>query len=124
MLKLAFGLNHRRGRNIWKTPRAGSVPAALRAQAPEPLIACWRSLTAADYRDVLGRIDVPAMLVYGGKATLPSETARYVADRIPNALLHIYEGTDHSPISGSANACSRPARLHRCLAKPGLSRSR
>ena len=71
---------------------------ALRAQLPDPLIACWQSLVAADYRDVLEKIDVPALLIYGGESNFyHTDTAHYVASRIPQALLRIYEGTDHSP---------------------------
>lgn len=100
VLKLtAFGLNQRArekylaGASGWERSRA-----SLRAQSPEPLIKCWESLTRADYRDVLTHIDVPSMLVYGGESNFySSETARYVARQIPNAVLHIYEGTDHSP---------------------------
>jgi pimeloyl-ACP methyl ester carboxylesterase len=100
VLKLtAFGLNQRArekylaGASGWERSRN-----ALRSLDPGPLIECWASLTAADYRDVLGRIDVPAMLVYGGESNFyGTETARYVAGRIPEAVLHIYEGTDHSP---------------------------
>ena len=100
VLKLtAFGLNQRArekyldGASGWERSRA-----ALRAQDPRPLIDCWASLTAADYRDVLSHIDVPAMLVYGGESNFYRvETAHYVAKQIPNAILHIYEGTDHSP---------------------------
>ena len=100
VLKLtAFGLNERAkekylaGASGWERSRQ-----ALRAQDPKPLIDCWKSLTAADYRDVLSQIDVPSMLVYGGQSNFYSlETAHYVASQIPNALLHIYEGTDHSP---------------------------
>jgi len=100
VLKLAaFGLNQRArekyldGTGGWERSRA-----ALRAQDPSPLIDCWASLTAADYRDVLGRIDVPAMLVYGGESNFYGvETANYVAKQIPNSILHIYEGSDHSP---------------------------
>ena len=95
----AFGLNARArekylaGASGWEKSRA-----ALRAQNPVPLIACWNSLTAADYRDVLQRIDVPSLLIYGGESNFyRSETALYVADRIPDAILHIYDGTDHSP---------------------------
>lgn len=95
----AFGLNERARQKYlenaqgWQRSRT-----ALRAQAAKPLIACWQSLTEADYRDVLGHIDVPAMLVYGGESNFyRRETAHYVAAHIPNALLHIYEGTDHSP---------------------------
>lgn len=100
VLKLtAFGLNRRAHEKYlanasgWERSRL-----ALRAQTPEPLIACWESLTAADYRDVLARIDIPAMLVYGGESNFYRvETAHYVASQIPKAVLHIYEGTDHSP---------------------------
>ncbi|WP_300451740.1 alpha/beta hydrolase [Accumulibacter sp.] len=67
-------------------------------QDPEPLIACWESLTEADYRATLDRIDVPALLVYGGASNYyRAETAHYVKSRIAGAVLRIYEGTDHSP---------------------------
>lgn len=100
VLKLtAFGLNERAkekylaGASGWERSRE-----ALRAQNPGPLIDCWRSLTSADYRDVLEKIDVPSMLVYGGQSNFYSlETAHFVASQIPNAVLHIYDETDHSP---------------------------
>lgn len=100
VLKLtAFGLNQRAkekylaGASGWERSRS-----ALRAQDPAPLIDCWASLTAADYRDVLQSIDVPSMLIYGGESNFyRQETAHFVAQQIPNAILHIYEGTDHSP---------------------------
>jgi pimeloyl-ACP methyl ester carboxylesterase len=70
----------------------------LRAQFADPLVACWQSLVEADYRDVLETIDVPALLIYGGESNFyHADTAHYVASRIPQAVLHIYEGTDHSP---------------------------
>lgn len=100
VLKLtAFGLNQRArekylaGASGWERSRA-----ALRTQNPSPLIACWASLTAADYRDVLRQIDIPSMLVYGGLSNFyRTETAHYVANEIADAVLHIYEGCDHSP---------------------------
>lgn len=100
VLKLtAYGLNERarekylQNASGWQRSRE-----ALRRQPPGPLIDCWASLTAADYRDVLARIDIPAMLVYGGESNFyHSDTAHYVARQIPDAILHIYEGTDHSP---------------------------
>jgi len=71
---------------------------ALKAQLADPLIACWQSLVEADYRNVLAAIDVPALLIYGGNSNFyHSDTAHYVASQIPNALLKIYEGADHSP---------------------------
>lgn len=70
----------------------------LRAMVPQPLIDCWSSLAAADYRDVLEKIDVPSLLVYGGASNFyHTRTAHYVRDNIPNALLHIYEDVDHAP---------------------------
>ena len=100
VLKLtANGLNERARQKYadnasgWQKSRA-----ALREQNPEPLINCWLSLTAADYRDVLAKIPLPTLLVYGGQSNFyRTDTAKYVADTIPNAVLRIYEGTDHSP---------------------------
>ena len=100
VLKLtAFGLNDRArekyaaGASGWEKSRT-----TLRAQPSRPLIDCWTSLTEADYRDVLSQIDIPSLLVYGGQSNFyRRETAHYVASQIPGAILHIYEGTDHSP---------------------------
>lgn len=95
----AFGLNQRArekylaGASGWERSRN-----SLRVQDPKPLLECWKSLTAADYRDVLQHINIPSLLVYGGESNFySSATARYVASQIPDAILHIYEGTDHSP---------------------------
>jgi pimeloyl-ACP methyl ester carboxylesterase len=95
----AHGLNKRAEEKYlenssgWQRARA-----ALRAQDPEPLIDCWLSLTAADYRDVLAGIPLPTLLVYGGESNFyRTATAQYVANSIPNAVLRIYEGSDHSP---------------------------
>lgn len=100
VLKLtAFGLNQRAkekylaGASGWERSRNG-----LKAQPAAPLIECWASLTQADYRDVLSKIDVPSLLIYGGESNFYSaDTAHYVADQIKGAILRIYEGTDHSP---------------------------
>jgi non-heme chloroperoxidase len=70
----------------------------LSAQDPLPLIACWESLAEADYRATLEKIDIPALLVYGGASNYyRGETAHYVKNRIAGAILRIYEGSDHSP---------------------------
>lgn len=95
----AHGLNDR-ARQKYAADASGwqKSRAALQAQDPTPLIHCWRSLTEADYRDVLATIPLPTLLVYGGQSNFyRTETAHYVADNIPNAVLRIYEGTDHSP---------------------------
>lgn len=100
VLKLtAFGLNKRAtekyqaGASGWERSRQ-----TLRTLNPVPLIECWASLTQADYRDVLARIDIPSMLIYGSESNFYGvDTAHYIASQIPEAILHIYEGTDHSP---------------------------
>jgi pimeloyl-ACP methyl ester carboxylesterase len=77
------------------------VREALRQLHPAPLIEVWNSLAAADYRDVLEAIDVPALLIHGGQSNFYGrETARFVGDRIRQAVLHIYEDADHSPHQG------------------------
>ena len=95
----ALGLNDRarqkysEGAKGWEKARA-----SLQGQEPAPLIACWESLTAADYRTTLEKIDIPALLIYGGASNFyGTSTAHYVRDRIAGAILHIYEDTDHSP---------------------------
>lgn len=70
----------------------------LQRLSPGPLIACWSSLSAADYRPVLPRMHIPTLLIYGSQSNFYSvETAEYVAQHLPDARLHLYEGVDHAP---------------------------
>jgi pimeloyl-ACP methyl ester carboxylesterase len=95
----AYGLN-RRAREKYEQDARGWQKSreALRALDPAPLIAIWESLAAADYRDVLERIDIPTLLVFGSHSNFyRPETAEYLRERIPGAMLHVYDGTDHSP---------------------------
>lgn len=92
--------NNRRARTEYEnnTPAMARIRDYLRRLEPAPLIAVWRSLTLQDYRDVLPQISVPTLMVHGDESHFYSlEVAEYVAARIPQATLHIYEGTDHSP---------------------------
>lgn len=95
----ALGLNERartkyaEDANGWEKARTW-----LRSLDPAPLIACWQSLAAADYRQTLERIDIPALLIYGGASNFyHAATAHYVRERIAGAILHTYPDTDHSP---------------------------
>lgn len=100
VLKLtAFGLNQRAKEKYLAGSRGWMrIRNHLRTLEASSLIDCWNSLTAADYRDVLERIDLPTLLIYGGLSNFyREETAHYVAARIPRAILHIYENSDHSP---------------------------
>ena len=100
VLKLiAFGHNRKaREDYLADTPTWQKTRQLFRTLKPGPLISCWKSLTEADYRDVLRTIDVPTLLIYGGQSNfyVPA-TAHYVASSIPEAILHVYESEDHSP---------------------------
>ena len=100
MLQLvAFGRNPKSLENYTNnTAEIQKVRAYQSRQPADQLIECWESLTDQDYRDVLPKISVPTLLIYGAKSQFYSiETARYVAETIPNSTLHIYENADHSP---------------------------
>ena len=96
---VAFGHNAR-ARQLYEENGPGIQSARQRLASfdARALIDCWKSLTAADYRDVLPNITVPALLVYGGASNFYSAaTAAYVRDHIPDARLHIYPDVDHAP---------------------------
>lgn len=95
----ALGLNERARRKYLDNAKGWEKSRLwLNALEPAPLIACWKSLVAADYRDTLERIDLPALLIYGGASNFyRNETAHYVRAKIAGAILQIYQETDHSP---------------------------
>lgn len=95
----AFGLNDRaRQKYTEGAPGWEKARTWLKSLEAAPLIACWQSLTEADYRQALERIDIPALLIYGGASNFYREaSAHEVRKRIADAILHIYPGTDHSP---------------------------
>ncbi|WP_218942576.1 alpha/beta fold hydrolase [Rhodoferax sp. BLA1] len=96
---VAFGLNNKarasylRNSSGWRLMRE-----SLQTIHPASAIAIWKSLVAADYRDVLPKIDVPTLLTYGTCSNFyTTETARFVSSQIPQARLSFYEGADHGP---------------------------
>lgn len=95
----AYGLN-RRARQLYEQATRGwqKSRVTLRALPPGPLIRCWQSLCDADYRDVLDRIEVPTLLIFGGESNFYTpEVPNFLLHRIPHANLRVYEGSDHSP---------------------------
>ncbi len=96
---IANGLNtkaretYARNSRGWQQTRHG-----LEKLEPEPLIAIWKSLVEADYRDVLPLISVPTLLAWGEKSNFyPVQTANFLLEQIPDAILSCYAGTDHCP---------------------------
>ena len=70
----------------------------LRRLDPGPLIAIWKTLVSADFRDVLPQIIVPTLMVWGSESNFYTlDTAAWMLARIHQARLRIYEGGDHSP---------------------------
>ncbi len=96
---IAIGLNakaretYERDSRGWQQTRQN-----LRKLDPDPLIAIWKSLVAADYRDVLSRIDIPTLLVWGTESNFYTPaTAQFLLNHIPAATLESYDGADHCP---------------------------
>lgn len=100
VLRLAAHGNNARARQTYARNTRGwqHVRAALARLDPAPLIDIWKSLAAADYRDVLPDIDVPTLLIWGGESNYYDlSVARYVHERIRGSALHVLDDTDHSP---------------------------
>jgi pimeloyl-ACP methyl ester carboxylesterase len=100
VLRLAAdGKNARATQNYASNSRGFQrVREYLQGLEPEPLIEIWKTLTLADYRELLPEIHTPTLLLHGDQSHFYSvELAEWVRDAMPKAELHIYEGTDHSP---------------------------
>ena len=96
---IAHGLNARARHGYGRDTRGWqAMRAALRELEPAPLISIWRSLLAADYRDLQPRMEVPVWLAWGAESNFYSlDVARYLVDRLPDRRLSVYEGADHAP---------------------------
>jgi pimeloyl-[acyl-carrier protein] methyl ester esterase len=72
------------------------IPA--RRPAPEAAIATLDILSTTDLRSGLHAIEIPTLVIHGSADTisLPG-AARFVADQIPAATLHMIEGVGHAP---------------------------
>ncbi len=96
---IAHGLNTRsretydRNSSGWQESRKN-----LQKLDPVPQIAIWKSLVAADFRDVMALIKVPTLLSFGAQSNFyTAATAQYLLTHIANARLSYYEGADHCP---------------------------
>jgi pimeloyl-ACP methyl ester carboxylesterase len=96
---VAYGLNAR-SRETYERDTSGwqQTRRNLQRLDPQPLIAIWKSLVAADYRDVLPRIAVPTLLAWGAESNFyTAATAQFLLGHIPAARLSTYEKADHCP---------------------------
>jgi pimeloyl-ACP methyl ester carboxylesterase/class 3 adenylate cyclase len=79
---------------VWgRFQRAGASPAMARA--------VMAALFEIDVRDVLPTIRVPTLILHRkGDLIAPVEGGRLMAEKIPDAKLVEFEGTDHVPFTG------------------------
>jgi pimeloyl-ACP methyl ester carboxylesterase len=79
---------------IWgRFQRAGASPAMARS--------VMAALFEIDVRDILPTIRVPTLILHRtGDLVAPVEGARLMAERIPDARLVEFEGSDHVPFTG------------------------
>ena len=96
---IAHGLNVRsretydRNSSGWQESRKN-----LQRLDPQPQISIWKSLVAADYRDVMPLINVPTLLAFGAQSNFyTAAVAQYLLTHITNARLSCYEQADHCP---------------------------
>jgi pimeloyl-ACP methyl ester carboxylesterase len=104
---VANGLNNNAREAIERNARGYQrLRERLATLDPEPLIACWKSLVATDFRPCLPAIRVPSLLVYGGASNYyPVAVAHHVRAAMTGvreatgveAELHILENADHAP---------------------------
>ena len=70
------------------------------AASPGMAAALIESMARADVTDLLGRLQMPALIVHREQDMIPLGDARVVADVIPGAVLRAVPGRDHLPWAG------------------------
>ena len=70
----------------------------LKTLNSKAIIQIWKDLSVKDYRDVIKKIKLPTLLLYGLKSQYYlKETGTYMQDQIENSELMYFEKGDHSP---------------------------
>ena len=89
--------------SIWDDNGGSSHPAGYRAMA--------HSMAEADLRDVLARIDIPTLLLYGElDQRSPLDIAKELRDRIPSARLEVIPSVGHVSNAEAPNEFNRRVR--------------
>ena len=79
-------------------------------------VAMLAELCDNDFREVVSAIDVPTLLVYGSKSAVFPGAGEWMADRIPESELHLFEASSHCPF------WEEPRRFNRELTRFVASR--
>ena len=75
----------------------GWAEAEFLAQEPGPLARLWADLADKDFRDHLGEIDAPTLMIHGGCGPYEAETALYLERALPTAASLVFERSGHTP---------------------------
>lgn len=68
----------------------------MEKNSPYVMFNMWKSMKEKDYRDILKKITIPTLIVFGEKSTFYSiETGEYLKDNIPNSKLVVFEECTH-----------------------------
>lgn len=74
------------------------------------LIRIWQQLLAQDFREALGRLALPTMIICGAASRLWEEgAAQWLAAHVPNQRFEIFDQSGHSP------QLEEPERFNRAL---------
>lgn len=68
----------------------------MKSNSPHVMYSMWKSMIEKDYRDVLAKIDIPTLIIFGEESTLYSvEVGEYLKMKIKNSRLEIFEDCTH-----------------------------
>ena len=72
------------------------VMEKLNDNSPNIMYSMWKSMIQKDYRNILDKIDIPALILFGEKSTLYSiEVGEYLRDNIKDSQLVIFKDCTH-----------------------------
>lgn len=64
--------------------------------SPKVMYSMWKSMIGKDYRNILEKITIPTLIIFGEKSTLYSiEAGEYLRDNIKNSKLVIFKDCTH-----------------------------
>jgi pimeloyl-ACP methyl ester carboxylesterase len=61
-------------------------------------VAMFEEMAAADFRETVGEVDVPTLLLYGGQSAIfPGPLGEWMHERLPDSELVVFEESSHCP---------------------------
>lgn len=68
----------------------------LKVNSPNIMHSMWKSMIEKDYRDILDKVTIPTLLLFGQKSTLYSmEVGQYLRDKIKDSQLIVFKNCTH-----------------------------